>query len=353
MTPPTFDGSFQIGDRFVGPGHPCYVIAEVAQAHDGSLGTAHAYIDAVARTGANAIKFQTHIASAESTLAETFRVNFSKQDATRFDYWKRMEFTPDQWRGLVNHCREVRLTFLSTPFSMQAVELLESLGVSAWKVGSGEVTNLPMIERMSATRLPVLLSSGLSSWNDLDESIRCIRHAGAPTAVFQCTTAYPCTPQKVGLNVLRQLRDRYACPVGLSDHSGVPYAGLAAAALGADLVEVHVVFTRECFGPDVPASLTTTELRQLVEGVRFIHDAISHPLDKDSEAERNADLRTGFGKSIVAARDLPEGQKLQFEDLAFKKPGIGIPAAQFKQIVGRVLRRNVAVDTLLSESDLV
>jgi N-acetylneuraminate synthase len=348
----TLSSTIEIASSIVGSGRPCYIIAEVAQAHDGSLGAAHAYIDAVAQTGAAAIKFQTHIAAAESTPAETFRVHFSKQDATRYDYWKRMEFTPEQWQGLVAHCRDAGLTFLSTPFSMQAVDLLERLGVPAWKVGSGEVTNLPMLERMARTHKPVLLSSGMSSWEHLDGAVKSIRTGGASMAIFQCTTSYPCPPERVGLNVLADLRERYDCPVGLSDHSGTIYAGLAATTLGANLLEVHVVFSRECFGPDTPASLTTEQLRELVQGVKFIETALANPLDKDAEAERTGELRTLFGKSIVAGRDLPIGHRLEQRDLVLKKPGSGIPAARLGDVVGRTLKRALAADTLIAESDL-
>src|SRR5262249_4322806 len=133
-----------IGSRSVGRGHPCLVVAEVAQAHDGSLGAAHAYIDAVAKTGVDAVKFQTHIAAAESTAAEPWRVKFSLQDKTRFDYWRRMEFTPEQWQGLRQHAHEKNLIFLSSAFSGEAVDLLTRLDVPAWKVGAGEITNIPM-----------------------------------------------------------------------------------------------------------------------------------------------------------------------------------------------------------------
>src|SRR5215467_15257875 len=149
----------------------CCIVAEVAQAHDGSLGTAHAFIDACARAGADAIKFQTHIASAESTPGEPWRVKFSRQDASRYDYWKRMEFTAEQWRGLAEHANERGLIFLSSAFSFAAVELLERLGMSAWKVGAGEVTNLPLLERMARTGKPVLLSSGMSTWAELDAAV--------------------------------------------------------------------------------------------------------------------------------------------------------------------------------------
>jgi N,N'-diacetyllegionaminate synthase len=343
--------SFNIANHQIGPEHPCFVIAEVAQAHDGSLGMAHAYIDAAAQTGANAVKFQTHIAAAESTPSEPFRVKFSKQDATRYDYWKRMEFTPQQWQGLRDHALERGLVFLSSAFSLEAVDLLASLGMPAWKVGSGEIGTLPMLDKMARTGQPVLLSNGLADWTTLDTAVETIQQAGAPLGIFQCTTAYPCPPERVGLNVIEQLRTRYNCPAGLSDHSGKIYAGLAAATLGANLLEMHIVLDRACFGPDVPASLTTAEFKQLVEGVRFIEQALGTQIDKDASAAELADLRRVFGKSVVAARDLAAGITLKPEDLALKKPGSGIPAANLAQVLGRVLRTAVKKDTLFAESD--
>ncbi len=343
--------SISIANFQIGPEHPCFVIAEVAQAHDGSLGMAYAYIDAAAKTGANAVKFQTHIAAAESTPSEPFRVKFSKQDATRYDYWKRMEFTPEQWRGLRDHAHESGLVFLSSAFSLEAVDLLEALGMPAWKVGSGEIGTLPMLERMARTGKPVLLSNGLADWATLDTAVATVRNAGAPLAIFQCTTAYPCPAERVGLNVIEQLRTRYDCPAGLSDHSGKIFAGLAAATLGVNLLEMHIVLDRDCFGPDVPASLTTTEFKQLIDGVRFIESALGSRIDKDAAAAELAELRRIFGKSVVAARDLAAGQPLEAQDLALKKPGSGIPAANLDKVLGRVLRTSVKQDTLLQDSD--
>lgn len=344
-------GTFSIAGRTVGPGHPCLIVAEVAQAHDGSLGTAHAYIDAAARCGVDAVKFQTHIAAAESTPAETFRVRFSPQDATRYDYWKRMEFSPDQWRGLRDHALERGLIFLSTPFSLEALELLESLDAPAWKVGSGETTNLPLLERMASTGRPVLLSTGMASWEEVDAAVATIRPQ-APLAMFQCTTAYPCPTEKIGLNVLAELRDRYGCPVGLSDHSGEIFPSLAAVTLGASLLEVHLVFSRDCFGPDVRASLTIDSLAELTRGVRFIETALANPIDKHALAAELAPLKVLFGKSLVAARDLSPGTALARSDLALKKPGTGIPAARLGELIGRTVKRPIAANALLAEEDL-
>jgi len=343
--------SFAIGNKSIGPGHPCFVIAEIAQGHDGSLGTAHAYIEAVAKTGADAIKFQTHIAAAESTPSEPFRVRFSPQDETRYDYWKRMEFSEKQWRDLAEHATALGLIFLSTPFSQEAMDLLDRIGVAAWKVGSGEVTNHPLIERMARTGKPVLLSSGMSKWEELDSAIATIRSLNAPFAVFQCTTAYPCPPERLGLNLIPRLRDRYGSPVGLSDHSGTIFSGLAATALGANMLEIHAVFSRECFGPDVSASVTTIELKQLIEGVRFIERSLAHPVDKEEMAADLSELRTIFGKSIVAVRDLLPGHQLTEADLMLKKPGNGMPASLFPQVVGKKVGRMIMAGTLLSDGD--
>jgi len=330
----------------------CLIVGEVAQAHDGSLGMAHAYIDAIAAAGADAVKFQTHLAAAESTPAEPWRVRFSRQDASRHDYWKRMEFTEEQWHGLKQHADAQGLMFLSSPFSVEAVDLLSRVGVAAWKVASGEVANAALFERMARNGLPMLLSTGMSSWSEIDAAVGRLQDRHLPLVVLQCTSAYPCPAEQVGLNLLSLYRQRYHCPVGLSDHSGTIYAGLAAAVLGIAVLEVHVTFSREMFGPDVPASVTTAELRQLVEGTRFIEAAQSHPVDKDDLAEDLAPMRALFTKSVVLRQNLPRGTRLSAEHLAAKKPGSGIPAQRLADYVGRTLKRAVTADTLLQEADL-
>ena len=343
---------WSVGRRRVGRGQPCLVVAEIAQAHDGSLGTAHAYIDAVAGTGADAIKFQTHLAAEESTPAEPFRVKFSYQDKNRYDYWRRMEFTADQWRGLAQHAKDAGLIFMSTPFSIAAVELLTRVGVAIWKVGSGEISHIPLLERIAGEGQPTILSSGMSTWNELDAAVALLRAAGAPVGVLQCTTAYPCPPENVGLNVVAELRERYGVPVGLSDHSGTPFPGLAAVSLGANILEVHVVMSRESFGPDVKASVTTEELGELVRGVRFIERALQHSVSKEQLSPELAALKELFGKSIVAARDLSEGQLIEAEDLAYKKPGTGLPPSRASALIGRRLNRSVAINALIEEAFL-
>jgi len=344
--------SFEIGQRPVGPGHPCFIVGEVAQSHDGSVGMAHAFIDAIASAGADAVKFQTHIAAAESTPQEPWRVRFSPQDDSRYDYWRRMEFTEAQWLALKRHAEARGLVFLSSPFSNEAVDLLARIGMAAWKVASGEVANSLLLERMLATGAPILLSTGMSPVEEIDTAVALVKRAGRPLAVLQATTAYPCPPERVGVNILAFYRERYGCPVGLSDHSATIYAGLAAVALGCDIVEVHVALSREMFGPDVLASLTTAELRQLVDGARFIERMRANPVDKDALARELSPLRGVFAKSVVARVDLPAGTMLRPEHLTVKKPGTGIPAAEMGRVVGHRLARAVAGDQLLTWRDI-
>lgn len=330
----------------------CLILAEVAQAHDGSLGAAHAYIDAIAATGADAVKFQTHIAAAESTPQEPWRVRFSYQDATRYDYWKRMEFTEPQWEGLKRHAEEKRLLFLSSPFSLEAAKMLRKMGMKAWKVASGEIGNSPLIDYMVESRLPMMVSTGMSPVDEIDGVVARVQSAGTPLAVMQCTSAYPCPPEKVGLNMLANFRQRYGCAVGLSDHSGTIFPSLAAATLAAEVVEIHTSFSRECFGPDVVASVTTTELKTLVDGVRFIERMNAASVNKNAAALEMAPLRNLFTKSIVAQSDLPAGTLLTLENLALKKPGTGLPAEKLSAMIGRRLRQPLAAGEMLSESHL-
>jgi N,N'-diacetyllegionaminate synthase len=333
--------------------HRVAVIGEVGQAHDGSLGTAHAFIDAIAAAGADAVKFQTHIAAAESRTDEPWRVKFSYADDTRYEYWKRMEFTAHAWAELRRHAQDRGLAFLSSPFSLDAVELLRRVGVAAWKVASGEVGNPQLLDAVAQTGAPILLSSGMSGWAELDGAVARLRAAGAgPLAVLQCTSAYPVGPERIGLNVLSEIQERYGCATGLSDHSGTIFPALAAVTLGARVIEVHVTLSREMFGPDVAASVTTSELALLTRGVRYIGAALAAPVDKDQVATELAPMRTLFGRSLLARRALPAGHVLAASDLTAKKPAGGIPPTRLESLAGRRLRRALRAEELLHDSDL-
>ena len=343
--------SFKIDSLVIGSGRG-FLIAEVAQAHDGSLGLAHAFIDAAAEAGADAVKFQTHIAGAESTLDEPFRIKFSPQDDTRYAYWKRMEFSTEQWAGLANHARNKDLVFLSSAFSIAAVELLARLGMPAWKIASGELGSAAILSAMEHAGGPFLLSTGMSGWAEIDALTTHIRGVGRPLSILQCTSRYPTPLEAVGLNVIDEIRQRYGLPAGLSDHSGRVHPALAAIARGASVVELHLTLDRHMFGPDVPVSLTVDEFR-LVSGFRNALGVMdASPVDKNAAAAAFAEMRATFRRSLAPARPLRASTILAPEMLTAKKPGTGIPEDQLTALVGRRLRRDVTPDRLLHADDI-
>lgn len=327
-----------------------YIIAEVSQNHDGSLGQAHAFIDAVAGTGVDAIKFQTHIAEAESTPDEPFRVKFSYEDETRYDYWKRMEFTAEQWKGLYRHADEKGLDFLSSAFSVEAFEMLQEIGVPAWKLGSGEIFNKYLFECMAETGKPMLMSTGMSSYAEIDEQISWLK--GNPYAILQCTTAYPCAPEQIGLNVIREMKDKYSCPIGLSDHSGTIFPSLAAVANGALMIEVHITMSPYMFGPDVKASLTIEQLTEMTEGIRMITRMLSSPVSKNTLSPELRELKNIFSKGIYLRKDVAQGSCLRMEDICFKKPLKGIPGDSYERVIDAKAARNLRQGDALDWADI-
>ena len=328
------------------------IIAEIGQAHEGSLGIAHSYVDALSKLGVNAVKFQTHIAEAESSPYEPFRVNFSYEDQTRFDYWKRMEFTEEQWIGIKTHCDKVGIEFISSPFSLTAIDLLERIGVKRYKVGSGEVTNHLMLEYLGKTGKPIILSSGMSDFEELDKAIEILKTFNSKLSVMQCTTSYPTKPENWGLNVIQELKERYNIPVGFSDHSGDIFACLFAAALGSEIFEFHAVYDKKMFGPDSKSSLTLNEIETLIKGLRQYETTLKNPIDKSSN--KNYDnLKVIFEKSLAVNKNLSQGHVLSIEDLETKKPkDMGISASEFQQIIGLKIKRPLNKWEFLNYSDL-
>ncbi|WP_346883665.1 N-acetylneuraminate synthase family protein [uncultured Algibacter sp.] len=329
-----------------------FIIAEIAQAHNGSLDVAHSYIDALAKTGVHAIKFQTHIADAESSIYEPFRIKFSDQDATRFDYWKRMEFTLQEWKGLKKHCDDVGLEFMSSPFSNVAVDILEEVGVKRYKIGSGEVTNFLLLERIAQTKKPVILSSGMSSYSELDKAIEFLKDKHVDITVMQCTTSYPTQPESYGLNVIKELKERYNLPVGFSDHSAKIETCIAAATLGAEVFEFHAVFNKDVFGPDTTSSLTIDAIETLVNSINNIELALENPINKN-DVSKFSELKLIFEKSLAVNKDLKKGHVITFSDLEAKKPANkGIKASEFKIIIGKEIKNDKTQWDFLNNEDI-
>lgn len=329
-----------------------YMIGEIGQAHDGSLGLAHSYIDALATTGIDAVKFQIHIAEAESSVYEKFRTPFSFLDETRMEYWKRMEFTFEQWLGLKNHCEDKNLDFLATPCSVAAVDLLKKLGVQKFKIGSGDVNNLLLLQHVADTGSDIILSSGMSSTEELDRCIQFLSAWEIKLSLLQCTSSYPSHPEEWGLNMIGYFRDRYQIPIGFSDHSGNINACIAAASLGAEILEFHAVFDNRMFGPDATSSITIDQIKALSIGVREVEKALQNPVDKHKNQSFSY-LKDLFEKSLAINKKLLSGHYFTLNDLETKKPNsMGIPAYQFKNIIGRQLNKNLEKWSFLTENDL-
>ena len=329
-----------------------FVIAEVGQAHDGSLGIAHSYIDALAGTGVDAIKFQTHIAEAESSKHEEFRVKFSYEDKTRYDYWKRMQFTEDQWVGLKSHCDASGVEFMSSPFSIAAVELLERVGVNRYKVGSGEVTNFLLLDRIAQTKKPVIISTGMSDLDEIEDVFSKTDLRKENLSLLQCTTAYPTQLSQIGLDVLEQMRSKFDVPVGLSDHSGSIFPSLAAVSLGASVIEVHTVFDKQMFGPDSSSSLSIADLTQLMYGIRAIDQMLNAPA-KDKKNSIDHKVKENFSKSLCVNADVLPGQKITKQMLEAKKPGgRGISAKDYGSVVNKIATRRIKKWEFIGSGDI-
>jgi len=278
---------FDIGSKHIGDGAPCFVIAEVGLAHDGSLRIAHDFIDAIATTGADSVKFQCHIGDE----TDEWRIAPKWSSESRQDYWRRTGFSAIEWSGLEAHARERGLIFLCSPFSVEAVGLLDPL-VPAWKVPSGMITDDEVLDAIRATNKPALLSAGMATYLEINDAIG---RLGGPewARPMECTSLYPCPIEKVSwVNV--------CIWKGLSDHSGDTIAGLYASFFGCDVLEVHVKLSEYDQGPDASSSLTIPKLKELIEGIRFIETAKANPVDKDEMAKELEPMRRIFMRQPVA-----------------------------------------------------
>ena len=263
-----------------------------------------------------------------------------------------MEFNKNEWQGLKTHVKKLGLKFLSSAFSIEAFELLNDIGVDAWKVASGEINNIFLLEKMIKTSLPIYLSTGMSSYEEIDEAVKMIKSNGNDLCIFQCTSMYPTPSQKWGLNVISEFKKRYECQVGFSDHSGNIYSGLSAVSFGADILEVHVVFDKGLFGPDVKASLTFKDLKKLIEGKMEIENAIKNPVNKDEIRKELNNTKVLFDKSLFSKYSIKKGDKISSENTLFKKPGTGILIDQWNEVKNKTAKKSINSGEIILISDL-
>lgn len=335
-----------IGNRPVGDTHPVFIVAEAGINHNGDMVKARELVAAAAECGADAIKFQTHLPEKEMIPnGETA----SYVGESLFSLLKRVELSPDQHRELKAEAARRGILFLSTPFSREAADLLEELGVPAFKIGSGEMTNWPLLRHVARKGKPIVLSTGMSSLQEVAESVAVVRELNPNVILMQCTSTYPARYEDVNLGVIGIYRERFDVPVGLSDHSPGIYTALGAVALGAAVLEKHFTLDRCWPGPDQQASIEPPELRDLVRGARAIKAALG---DAKIVLPEEAAVQGMARESVVALVDLQPGDVIAPEMVWVKRPGIGIPARDLERVIGRRVVRPVRPNTLLAWEDL-
>ena len=339
--------------RLVGAGHPCFVIAEAGVNHNGDPALAHTLIDAAVDTGVDAVKFQTF--SAERLVARqapkaAYQRQHTPAGESQLEMLKRLELTPDVHRELMDHCRDKGVIFMSTPFDEESADLLEALGVCAYKISSGDVTNTPFLRHIATKNKPVILSTGMADLDEVQTAVDAIAAAGNhQLIVLHCVTNYPADPGDSNLRAMGTMAARLGVSVGWSDHTPGNAVALAAVAMGACVVEKHFTLDRSLPGPDHQASLLPGELRALVDGIRSVEAALGDGVKRPRASEMpNLPIAR---KSLHWRRALRSGASLAAGDFIALRPGVGMPPAAVSSLIGRVLARDVTGGRIVDDAD--
>ena len=338
---------FALGDRSIGYDHPPLVIAEIGINHEGEYDKAIKMVDAALYSGAECVKFQCHITEAE--MLDTGMKPGDISDEELWDIIRRCELTEEEERSIKSYCEERGVLYLCTPFSREACDRLEDMGVIGFKIGSGECNNLPLLKHVASKGLPIILSTGMNDLESIRVSIETIRKTGCPFMLMHCTSAYPTPYEHVRLGAIKQLRKEFGVPVGLSDHSMGIYSALGAVALGACVIEKHFTVSRAWPGPDNPISLEPEELNDLIVGSKALFYARGG--SKSVLAIEKPVIDFAYA-SVVTIDEVKKGEKLSLHNLWVKRPGTGaIGAGQFESVLGKTATRNIDVNVQLSWED--
>ena len=339
-----------IGGRVVGADQPCFVIAEAGVNHNGSVDLACRLVDDAQRAGADAVKFQTFTAerlvTRQAAKAEYQRLA-GDPDESQFDMLRALELSRTAHEVIIERCRRQGILFLSSPFDEPSVEMLDELGVPAFKIGSGELTNLPFLADVARRGKLVILSTGMASLDEVAAAVRAVREAGnEQLLLLHCVSNYPAAPRDINLRAMRTMADAFQVPVGYSDHTVGIHIPVAAVAMGACLIEKHLTSTRELSGPDHQASMEPAEFTELVQAIRAVESAFGDGRKVPAASEESTALVAR--KSLVAATDIAPGTALTEELIAVRRPGTGLPPAMRSGLVGRVARVPIPQGTLIA-----
>lgn len=339
-----------IGGRPIGNGHACFIIAEAGVNHNGDMEMARRLVDVAVESDADAVKFQTFKADrlvTECAPKADYQLETTDAGESHYQMLRRLELSSGAHDELVHYCHRRKIVFLSTPFDEESADALETLGVPAFKISSGEITNLPFLEHVARKAKPMIISTGMSTLEEVEAAVKVVFKAGNRNLVLlHCVTDYPADPRDANLRAMDTMAEAFGVPVGFSDHTPGIEVALAAVARGACVLEKH--FTLDCSlpGPDHRASLEPDDLARLVKGIRTVEAALGHGRKEPAESE--AKIAAAARKSIVAARDIPAGTPLTAELLSFKRPGTGLPPSRLRELVGRVTAKAIAADTVLT-----
>ena len=335
-----------IGSREVGAGRPCFVIAEAGINHNGDVKIAAELVAAAAEAGADAIKFQTHLPEFEMLKGGATAAYVGE---SLFDLLTRTALSRDGHLQMQELAKRKGIVFLSTPFSREAADYLDSIGVPAFKTGSGELTNIPLQRHIARKGKPMIVSTGMSTPEEIEATVRALDDVHATFALMHCTSTYPTPFEHVQLGCIARLQSQYGVPVGFSDHTLGTAISLAAVASGASIFEKHFTASRSLPGPDQQGSMEPKELEALVKDIRAIEKSLG-ATKKIQPGEQ--DVRNMALHSVVSIRDVAAGATITAADVWVKRPGTGIPARQLNEIVGKVAKRTIARDQLVSWDDL-
>jgi N,N'-diacetyllegionaminate synthase len=339
-----------IAGRKVGPGQSCFIIAEAGVNHNGDLDTARQLVNVAAQAGADAIKFQTFKAERLVTPGApkaNYQLETTDSAESQYEMLRRLELSAVAHRDLMAYARQEGILFLSTPFDEESADFLADLGVPAFKIPSGEITNLSFLRHMARKGKPMIISTGMACLGEVEMAVHAVRETGNHDFVLlHCVSNYPADPADTNLRVMQTMAMAFGVPVGYSDHTLGIEVALAAVALGACVIEKHFTLDRDLPGPDHCASLEPDELARLVQGIRMVEAALGHGRKEPSASETNTVAMVR--KSLVAAQDIPVGATLTEEMIAVKRPGIGLPPIIRPYLIGRITRISIPAGALLT-----
>jgi N-acetylneuraminate synthase len=314
----------------------CVLVAEIGLSHEGSLGLAKAFILAAKESGADAVKFQMHLAEFESSGQERFRVLFSDQDVSRHNYWSRTSFSAQEWRTLKDYADKLDITFLVSVFSTQALQLAVSLGIKTIKLGSGDLNNEEFFQTIPGLDIHLILSTGMSTWAEIDKAFSVYKNLPKLT-ILQCTSKYPTPLSEVGINNMHEIKSRYSVETGLSDHTDGISSTVFAIFSGANLIEKHVIFDKKMFGPDISSSITFEDFKRISK-FRDDFELIRQEVDKDEMAGSLSEIRDLFGRSLALKESRTAGFVVENEsEFVLRKPGGGLAWSDRNKFLGKRL----------------